>query len=67
FEQKFQMLSGTLKTGNGASKISSARLNGDQITFTAGDTKYSGRVVGDVMEGRAFGMTSGAWKATKVK
>ncbi|MGZ8155444.1 MAG: methyltransferase domain-containing protein [Burkholderiales bacterium] len=67
FEQKFQMLSGTLKTGNGASKISSARLNGDQITFTAGDTKYSGRVVGDVMEGRAVGMTSGAWKATKVK
>ena len=64
-EQKFQTLSGTLKTGGTAAKITNARMRGDQISFTAGNTKYSGRVAGDVMEGRAAGMTSGAWKATR--
>jgi SAM-dependent methyltransferase len=64
-EQKFQMLSGTLKTGGTAAKISNARLRGDQISFTAGGTKYTGRVSGDVMEGRVSGMTSGSWKATR--
>ena len=64
-EQKFQMLSGTLKSGGTAAKITNARMRGDQISFTAGNTKYTGRVAGDVMEGRAAGMTSGAWKATR--
>jgi SAM-dependent methyltransferase len=65
-EQKFQMLSGTLKTGSTVAQITNARMRGDQISFTAANTKYTGRVVGDVMEGRALGMTSGAWKATRV-
>jgi hypothetical protein len=64
-EQKFQMLSGTLKNGGAVTKISNPRLRGDQISFTAGNTKYSGRVAGDVMEGRMAGMSSGAWKATR--
>jgi hypothetical protein len=64
-EQKFQTLSGTLRNGSTVTKISNARLRGDQISFTAGNTKYTGRVAGDVMEGRTAGMSSGAWKATR--
>jgi SAM-dependent methyltransferase len=64
-EQRFQMLWGTLKTGGTVAKITNARMRGDQISFTAGNTKYTGRVAGDVMEGRATGMTAGAWKATR--
>jgi hypothetical protein len=64
-EQKFQMLSGTLKTGNTVAKITNARVRGDEVSFTAANTKYTARVAGDVMEGRASGMTSGAWKATR--
>jgi SAM-dependent methyltransferase len=64
-EQKFQMLSGSFKNGTAVTAISSARMRGDQITFTAGDTTYSGRVNGDSMEGRSSGMRAGAWKATR--
>ncbi len=64
-EQKFQMVSGTFKNGSTVMKISNARLRGDRISFTAGNTKYTGRVAGDVIEGRLAGMTSGAWKATR--
>ena len=46
-KQSFQMLSGTM---NGAT-IADARLNGDQISFTAGGTKYSGRVDGSSIKG----------------
>jgi len=38
--QEFQVLTGTL---NGTA-ISAGRMNGDQISFTAGGTNYSGRV-----------------------
>jgi hypothetical protein len=44
--QKFQMISGTL----GSMPIN-GKLVGDQITFTAGSTKYTGRVNGRTIEG----------------
>ena len=44
--QKFQMISGTL----GSTAIN-GKLVGDQITFTAGSTKYTGRVNGKAIEG----------------
>jgi len=44
--QKFQMISGTL----GSTPIN-GKLVGDQISFTAGSTKYSGRVNGKTIEG----------------
>jgi precorrin-6B methylase 2 len=47
--QEFQMVSGTLAT----SAISEGRLKGEQFTFKAGDTQYSGRVSGDRIEGTA--------------
>ncbi|MDP2604984.1 MAG: class I SAM-dependent methyltransferase [Deltaproteobacteria bacterium] len=61
--QSFQMISGTLKTGNNSTPIANGKLNGDQITFNAGGALYTGRVSGNVMEGSVS--TGGNWKATR--
>ena len=50
--QSFQMLSGTL----GATPIVNGKLRGDQMTFEAGGTRYTGRVNGDTIDGT---LTSG--------
>jgi SAM-dependent methyltransferase len=64
-EQKYQQFSGTL-TINGVSKpISRGKLKGEQITFTADNVDYTGRVQGDRMEGRATGRMAGAWSASR--
>jgi hypothetical protein len=55
------MISGTLKSGGNSSQIS-GKLNGDQISFTAGGTQYTGRVNGNSMEGTAGGAK---WSATR--
>ena len=61
--QEFQIVSGTL----GTTAISAGRLNGEQISFTVGDTQYHGKVSGDRMEGTATtkGQTQ-SWTATKL-
>jgi len=56
------MVAGTLKSGNVVAPITNGKLNGDQITFTAGGTEYSGRVVGNGIEGSG---ANGNWKATR--
>ena len=61
-KQTFQMISGTLKNGNASSQIS-GKLNGDQISFSAGGTQYTGRVSGDTMEVSAGGNKLNATKA----
>ena len=48
--QKFQMVYGTLKTGKNTITIAEGRLYGDEITFSANDEKYSGRVNGNSIE-----------------
>ena len=53
-KQTFQMLSGTL----GSQTISDARLRGDEITFTAGGQKYTGRVDGNMIKGTIAGGAS---------
>ena len=56
-KQVFQKFTGTL----GGKPISEGRLRGDEITFTVGTTKYTGRVNGNSMRG-----TGGtAWSATR--
>ncbi len=60
-KQIFQMISGTLKRGNRVSPIS-GKLNGDQISFTAGGTQYTGRVNGNTIEDSAGGVK---WRATR--
>jgi hypothetical protein len=53
FDQKFQMLTGSVKTADGVAQIESGRLLGEEITFSAGGTQYTGKVTGDRMEGTA--------------
>jgi hypothetical protein len=53
--QQFQMLTGTL----GATPISEGKVNGEEISFTAGGTKYTGRVNGNTIQGQG-------WTASRV-
>ena len=59
--QQFQKLTGTL----GPAPISNARLHGDEITFTVGNAKYTGKVTGNSMKGTITGGPGGSWTATK--
>ena len=58
-KQTYQMISGTLKSGANSAPITNGKLNGDQISFTAGGRQYTGHVNGNTMDG-------GSWKATRV-
>jgi precorrin-6B methylase 2 len=65
-KQDFQMVSGTLTSGNGALAITSGRLRGDLITFSAGGAVYTGHVSGDSVAGTVTSDgTSGNWSATR--
>ena len=60
-KQEFQKLSGTL----GSAAISEAKMHGEDITFTVGKTKYTGKVSGTTMTGTMSVGATGSWKATK--
>jgi len=49
--QHFQKLSGTLTTNGKNMPISAGKMIGEQITFRAGGTVYSGRLSNNVIEG----------------
>ena len=48
--QEYQVVSGTL----GATPLSAGKLNGEEITFTAGTRTYAGRVNGGTMTGTGW-------------
>jgi Methyltransferase domain len=62
-EQRYQAVTGTLRIGNSNMNISTGKVIGDQITFTAGTMQYTGRVNGNTIEGIA--QTSAGWRATR--
>lgn len=65
--QSFQMVSGTLKSGTQTVPIKNGKLNGDQISFSVGIAKYTGRVNGNTMQGTfESGGTTNPWNATQV-
>jgi len=65
-KQEYQMLNGNLARGNVTAVISDAKMNGDQIAFTAAGTQYTGRVAGSSMAGTYKGSDgNGSWTATK--
>ena len=59
--QKFQMVSGTF----GSTPISDGRLRGDELTFSVGAARYTGRVNGSAIQGNIVGGRGGAWTATR--
>ena len=64
-KQSFQMVTGTLNSGGKFTPITNGKLRGDQISFTAGNAEYTGRVSGNTIEGTVKGSTSGGWSATR--
>jgi hypothetical protein len=63
--QTFQMLTGTLTAGGATTNVT-GKMNGDQITFSAGNAQYAGRVTGNTIEGTSkSGTTSTPFRATK--
>jgi Methyltransferase domain len=50
-DQNYQMISGTLKSGANSTPITNGKLTGDQISFTAGGTQYTGHVIGNTIDG----------------
>jgi hypothetical protein len=61
-QQKFQMVSGTM----GDTAITNGKLRGDQISFTAGGSQYTGRVNGNRITGTvASAGRSANWQATR--
>jgi hypothetical protein len=62
-KQSFQFISGTLQRGGENVNIANGKLNGEQIAFEAGGTRYTGRVGGNAMEGATSRGVS--WKATR--
>jgi SAM-dependent methyltransferase len=67
-EQKYQTFSGTLKSKGGTTKVTGGKLVGDEITFTAGGTQYTGRVKGSTIEGTSrSGGKEAKWQATAAR
>jgi hypothetical protein len=65
--QQYQMIGGSLSS-NGNSMPVTGKLMGNQITFTANGTEYTGRIDGNVMEGAAQSASgSTRWSATRVQ
>ena len=65
-DQEFQYFRGRLTTGNVVAPISDGKLAADQISFTAGDTQYTGWVRGNTMEGTARkGGSDAKWQASR--
>ena len=65
-EQNFQMITGTLKSGNLSLPIE-GKIAGDRIRFNADGKVYVGRVNGDSMDGEFIGGSRGKWKASRIK
>jgi SAM-dependent methyltransferase len=65
--QKYQKISGSLKSGDKGSPIT-GKLTGNQISFTAGGAVYSGQVNGDTISGTVkSGSNNANWQATRSK
>ena len=64
-DQKFQMVSGTLRTDAGQQALN-GKLHGDEISFTSGGAAYAGRVNARSIEGTVTsGGNTSRWTATR--
>ena len=66
--QEFQFVKGTLKKGARSVSITDGRIEGNSITFTAGNEKYSGTVGDKIIRGTVTDASSGTkrdWIATR--
>lgn len=66
--QEYQMVHGRLRQGEKTITISGGRLNGNEITFRAGDYLYTGSINGNRMSGKVSDSVlgnTGNWAATR--
>ena len=61
--QSYQMLSGTLKSGDQTAAISNGKVNGEQISFTVAGVQYSATLSGNALDGKTSNGQS--WKAVR--
>jgi SAM-dependent methyltransferase len=65
--QEFQVISGELGSGGEHLAVTDGRLIGDRIDFRIGNTRYTGRVAGNMIEGTyTSGGAAGKWNATRL-
>lgn len=64
-QQEFQMISGTLRSGGTATPVTEGRLRGNEISFTVGNARYTGRVDGNSMKGNVTGGAISTWSASR--
>ena len=62
-EQTYQTLLGTFRIGTSTMNITDGKVIGDTLSFVAGDTRYTGRVNGNAIEG--ISQTASPWRATR--
>lgn len=55
FEQRYQMVTGSVRAGGSVESLTQGKVNGENIAFTAGGVEYNARISGGVMEGKAKG------------
>jgi len=66
--QLHQVLYGSLRIGDRDVPLTNARVRGYDITFTAGDRVYTGRLDGDTMAGAMTGDAGApSWRATRAR
>jgi len=66
FLQEFQMVKGEIISGGKKETFSDGKIRGDEITFTAGNIVYKGKIRGNVIEGTAEnGKSITKWTATR--
>ena len=65
-KQTYQMLSGTMKVGKASTAIKAGKITGRQMTFSVGNTVYTGLVNGNTIEGVSKSATGETqWRATR--
>jgi len=65
-KQNFQDLSGTLTSAGKSVPVLFGRMRGEEIAFTAGGVRYSGRITGTIIQGTMSGTAGeGSWTATR--
>jgi SAM-dependent methyltransferase len=66
--QRYQVLAGTLALDGREEPLRGGRMTGDRVEFTAGTATFSGRLGGEVIEGRLQdGGASLPWTARRVR
>ncbi len=61
--QQYQKLSGTLRLGDRSMVIADGKVDGERISFNAGNLRYGGRLIGDVIDGS--GGAAKVWRAER--